>query len=55
MLLKAVPGVSILICPGNQPIQAIKGGEETPHNTHHFGEEEEKGGLYLLELPSKVG
>jgi hypothetical protein len=24
-------------------------------DTHHFGEEEEKGGLHLLELLSRVG
>jgi hypothetical protein len=26
-----------------------------PHNTHHFGEEEEKGGFHLLELLYRVG
>jgi hypothetical protein len=37
------------------PLEAIKGGLPPLIHTHHFGAEEEKGGLHLLELLSRVG
>ena len=44
---KVVLYVPIFVSHGNRPIQAIKGGGETPSFTTHFGYKKEKGRVHL--------
>jgi hypothetical protein len=50
IVLKSVPSVSLYTTAPNQLIQAIKGEEEIPQHTKHFGEEEKRDSTLLCSI-----